>query len=580
MKASRLSPNLLYHFIFLLLAVAAVLFFKERLFVDSSYYIFKSINEGWFHIEHGRSILALSQLLPLFGKALGLSLKSLLILYSIGQVVFFYLIFLLLNNHFKASWAAICIPLVMLVGQEWLYFIPMLEIVWGALMAFLVMAIMRTDRWKDDKWLILMLFAWWFLLTSHPLNYLIAFVLLAYDLLDRRLLKRLHYPLIAFFLAALFVELIGSDSYENQKVVGLEDSTISLLKEPGFLIDSLLLLVKKYWLVLILGILSSIRFIISRKWLAAALWPMSFVLIYAAGLYRWDLTKDDWYTEVVFQPIIAISAILFAFSMLEKASSSVLTFSRWAFGLIFLGYGISVFYNAKPMQMRTAQIEQMIASMPHQKGLIYSENIRRPYQRIEWSLPVEALLLSACDGAEESVSLVTNIEMNYTNHRELLTDSSFLFRRFERMDYEDLDPEYFAFDKAGYKMLNTERGLDGLKERADKFEISPTTKDQMLKIPAADTSWVEVKIKNSSEIPIPSALSTKLYIASHWIQADTMVRWDGARTALQIDVIDSTKQHIRLHAPDMKGIYEVQFDMVREGEFWLGLKRRYTVQVY
>ena len=148
------------------------------------------------------------------------------------------------------------------------------------------------------------------------------------------------------------------------------------------------------------------------------------------------------------------------------------------------------------------------------------------------------------------------------------------------MDYEDLDPEYFAFDKAGYKMLNTERGLDGLKERADKFEISPTTKDQMLKIPAADTSWVEVKIKNSSEIPIPSALSTKLYIASHWIQADTMVRWDGARTALQIDVIDSTKQHIRLHAPDMKGIYEVQFDMVREGEFWLGLKRRYTVQVY
>lgn len=580
MKAYRLSPNLLYHLVFLLLAVAAVLFYKERLFVDSSYYIFKSINEGWFHIEHGRPVLALSQILPLLGKLIGLSLKSLLLIYSIGQVLFFYLIFLLLQHHFKLAWSGIAILMLVLVGQKWLYFIPMLELVWGAIMAILVLGIIRSNRWQDDKWLLLTLFAWWFLLTSHPLNYLTAGVIVFYDLIDRGWIKKLHYSLIGFFLAALFLELIGSDVYENQKLVGVEDSMISLIKEPGFIKDSLILLIKKYWLMMLLGLLTTFRFLFNRKWLAAALWPMSMLLIYAAGLYRWDLSQDDWYTEVVLQPIVSISMVLFVFSHLESMTFKSVRPLRWLFGFVFLGFAIAIFYQAKPMQKRTAQMEQLVAAMPFEKGVVNAQNIDQPYNNLEWSIPIEILLLSACDGPDEAVSLVSDIDMDYANHREMLNDSSFLFRRFERMDYNELDLEYFAFEKTKYRQLNTEKGLDGLQSRADQIKIKPTTINQIFKIPASDTSWVEVEISNTSDQTIPSALSTRLYLAAHWFHADTLYRWDGVRTALQMDVRDSILQHIRLYAPDVKGIYEVQFDMVREGEFWLGLKPKYTVQVF
>jgi hypothetical protein len=580
LKASRLSPNLLYHFIFLLLAVAAVLFFKERLFVDSSYYIFKSINEGWFHIEHGRSVLALSQILPLIGKAFGLSLKTLLIMYSFGQVLFFYLVFILMQHHFKLAWSGIAILMILLVGQKWLYFIPMLELLWGAIMAVLVLGIMRSDRWLDDKWLLLMLFAWWFLLTSHPLNYLTAVVIIWYDVNDRDWIKKLHYSLIGFFLAALFLELIGSDAYENQKLVGIDDSMITLIKEPAFIKASLMLLIEKYGLVILLGLLSTFRFLFNRKWLAAALWPMSMLLIYAAGLYRWNLSQDDWYTEVVLQPMVTISVILFVLSHLESLNIKYKPFVQSIFGFVLLAFGIAIFYQAKSMQLRTAQIEQLVEALPTQKGLFNAENLRRPYQNFEWSLPVEALLLSACEGPSAAVSLVSDIDMNYTNHLELLKASDILFRRFERMDYQELDTNYFAFEKSPYQSLNTEKGIEGLQDRAGQIAIHPTTKDQILKIPNADTTWVEVKIKNTSDKPIPSALSTRSYLAAHWFHADTLYEWDGARTALQMDVVDSIRQDVRLRAPEQKGIYEVQFDMVREGEFWLGLKSRYTVQVY
>jgi len=580
LKASKLSLNLLYHAIFLLLAIASLIFYKERLFVDSSYYIFKSINEGWFHIEHGRSILALSQILPLLGKAIGLPLQWLLVLYSFGQLLFFYSIFLLLHHHFKMRWAALCIPLIMLIGQKWLYFIPMLEIAWGGLMAILVMAIMRSDRWKDDKWLLIMIFAWWFLLTSHPLNYLTAAILIIYDLSDRKLIKKLHFSLIGLFAAALFVELIGSDSYENQKVIGFEESTLQLLVEPGFLLKSLILIMKKYWLIILIGLWSSIRFISKEKWLAAMLWPASMVAIYLAGLYRWDLSQDNWYTEVILQPAVTISSLLFALSLVEKASNRFLTISSWTFGLIFLGYGIAIFYQVKPMQNRTAQIEKIIEAMPAQKGVIQSANFARPYQSMEWSVPVEALLISACDGAESAVSLVTELDMNYTNHSELLTDSSFLFRRFERMDYEDLDSDYFVFKKSSYQKLNSEEGIEGLKSRREQIRIIPSTIDQIIKIPSQDTSWVKIGVFNSANQPIPSALSTNLFMATHWFHADTLYRWDGARTPLQMDVKDSILQDIRLRAPEKRGIYQIQFDMVKEGEYWMELKQRFTVQVF
>ena len=92
--------------------VMSVLLFKERLYADAAYYAFFTVNKGWFHIEHGRTVLALSQVLPLIGYYLGFPLKVLLVLWSFGHELFFYLLFLIILYPLKDRAGAFALLLV------------------------------------------------------------------------------------------------------------------------------------------------------------------------------------------------------------------------------------------------------------------------------------------------------------------------------------------------------------------------------------------------------------------------------------------------------------------------------------
>jgi len=73
--------------VLLFLAVFAWRFADERLYSDSGYYLARVINEGSFRVEHGRWVLALSQVLPLIGVKLGLPVTALIKLHSLNNVV-------------------------------------------------------------------------------------------------------------------------------------------------------------------------------------------------------------------------------------------------------------------------------------------------------------------------------------------------------------------------------------------------------------------------------------------------------------------------------------------------------------
>ncbi len=583
MKNSVPTYNWLFNSLFLLLAAMSVYFFKERLFVDSSYMIFKTINEGWFHIEHGRPAHGITQVLPLIGYALHLPLKYLLILYSLGQVFFFFLVNRLLTRVLKQHAASIALVGLMLIGQSWLYYIPMLEIVIGGALAVLVLSLMRTEKWKDDKWLVLLLISYWFVLSSHPLNYLTALVILVYDIADRGLNKKLHFSMLTFFLAAVFIEWLGHDSYEAQKVVALKDSGLKNLLSYDFLKKGLLLFVKSNWLVLIVGIWTTAAMFKRKKDLSFLIWPLSLLLLFAGAVYRWDISSDNWYTELVFQPLVSISLILFSFEIIDRSSQNAQKNWKHAFGLIYLAFAIAIAYNSSYMTDRVNQMERLTDHLQYQnsrKALIDLNNIERPYNNWEWSVPVEALLLSSIDGPNEGVSMITEVELDYNFNRKELGNSDLLFRMFEIIPYSELNPRYFQFEEGGYELVNSRVNEAEVKGMANKISIQPIGIDTIYKVQAGKEEWIDVSIQNEHYKKLPSSLETNLYIAPHWFHADTSYRWDGKRTPLELDIIGEHRQQIKILAPEETGIYEIQFDVVKEGEYWLGLKEKYLVQVY
>ena len=128
--------------------------------------------------------------------------------------------------------------------------------------------------------------------------------------------------------------------------------------------------------------------------------------------------------------------------------------------------------------------------------------------------------------------------------------------------------------------MNTSRRVEEVPAQKEKVSIHPPEEDSIYKVKAGKESWIDVVIENKHYNPLPSALEAQLFIASHWYRNDTLVEWDGLRTPLELDVIGKHRQKIRIMAPENKGIYEIQPDMVKEGAFWLMLQPKYIVQVY
>lgn len=93
---------LLGHLSLIVTAILAIYFFKERvLYVDPGQQLFEMINEGNYKVFVGRHSMMINQTIPLIAIKMGLSLKTLMIVYSISFVVIYYLCFLLSVYKFK-----------------------------------------------------------------------------------------------------------------------------------------------------------------------------------------------------------------------------------------------------------------------------------------------------------------------------------------------------------------------------------------------------------------------------------------------------------------------------------------------
>ena len=79
------------HGVFLWLAVLAVWFHQERLYADAAYYLIHSLDAGFPRVDHERYTLVLAALPPLAAMYLGLSLKAIIIVSSLGHVLWAWL---------------------------------------------------------------------------------------------------------------------------------------------------------------------------------------------------------------------------------------------------------------------------------------------------------------------------------------------------------------------------------------------------------------------------------------------------------------------------------------------------------
>ena len=556
------------HLVFGILILLSIILYKERLFVDASYYFFKAINSGSFHVEHGRLVLAISQIGPLLASFLGLPLKFVMLIASVGNELFYYSVFLLTYYGLKDRIAGIAVLAIHLIGQTWLFYVPMAEIYYGAALMVPFMVILKSNRYKDQKYLLLLFLLQWLIMTSHPLNFsLIAFVLIA-DFLENKWNSKIYVQIALLALLGLIVQLTAADAYEQDKLSVLSSPVnLNNLLDGTYLKELIIYLLSYYYeLVLILIATIIISFKNGKKLSLVILFFFLGAVVLIAN-YRGIANTNTWYTEIMYAPLVSLVVLFFSFYNLNKQNEKTFVNFISVIILILLPRLAMIWNGGEDLRNRMTQIEYLTDQLQDKGGskyLIEEENYSRDYSLMTWSNPLDVLMNSALDGAENTISLCTVGEFKFEKNASKLNDSNFIFRRFEVHPNHFLNDSYFELNKEKYTALNTSKEVDDIGRLDSTLTVHLIEEFKSAK--AKDSAYVWVKIFNGSGISIPSLPREKIYLSYLWYKDNSLVEGATFKTPLMIDVEGDFIQDIKLAFPKSKGEYQVEIALYLNGK--------------
>jgi hypothetical protein len=447
--------------VYVCLFVFASIAWFERMNSDAGYYLFHSINKKFFYVEHGRLVLAIAEVTPLFFTWLGLPLKWVVWVYSTGHVLFFSTS-AFYSRRISGNWnIPLAISLCAFMGLRESVFTPQFELYYGLVFLLLATAIYQRYRqaWNPGS-LIMLLVVLVFAITSHPMALLCCFWLFALLSAERRAFNIREFAVLAGLAVLYFVwKKATASGYESGKF----DLYWNAIKEGKFLevfsngnfVKQLFVLLRYYPDVLLLFLFGIFHLLRSRKALSAATYT-AFVLffLFLVWMLYPDSTQVFRYLEQVYFPFV-FAAICF---VLLRNQVSYVLLGIAVLTLLFRGVTIGKSY--RKFEARTALMDRFIDHAANSKGQRFYVGVddmgAEQFDLADWSYGFESMVRSRiCVG--KTISIVTQEDLDFENNANLLRDDEYLFRRWEREKTSTLNQEYFKMDSGKYRYLLPEK---------------------------------------------------------------------------------------------------------------------------
>lgn len=445
--------SLIYLFILLLLAL---FFYKERmLFLDAPWIVFHIINTKFFCIQEHRYGSFLTQLFPLIGVKLKLSINSILLLYSASfNLLYLAIGFILLRmKQYK------------LLILEALYFSLLLsssfywtnnELHQGMAWLFLLFGFVfyaETQQFNSVfKYLGFIILAFLSLFT-HPLILLVCGFLWVFFLLnsfDKKIENKtlIIYTCLLASLAIIKYYWSKNGWYDGNKIEMILNTNLKSFTKmlQG---DALKMIAQKtidnYWISLLIG-LSGIWFLLfSKKY-----FQLFFILISIFGftfliaLINYE-SPNFFYLESELMPVSIFLCIVFVWEMAKQMPVKVLFVGMILLFSVRLGYIIDASTNyTKRISYLAADVNFAITK-DAQKLIIIKEKdaMARDYKyTMTWALPVETLMYSAI--TQKQLTTIAYLDSAELHKMGSLTNEVFV-TPFFKIPKDKWDKKYFPF---------------------------------------------------------------------------------------------------------------------------------------
>ena len=440
--------------------ILSVVFMQERLFADASYYFFHTINQGYPQVDHQRFVLAISETLPLVGSYLGLPMKGLVALYSIGHVLFAFVLFQQVYLKHGSVGHGLMVLLLQFTGFTILWFSPMLEFWYGLILLVFLDHRFYARKTSGFKNLALIAALSITILFSHPENFIGFLFVVMYRWLGGKIpLKWIGVAVGLMIIVAAFKFMTFSD-YEAGKVgkAGKISSggPFDMFGIP-YLIKLGQMLMEHYYDCLIYLMLGMVILLKRRSFLKAGTlgaFSLGFIIFINVALQRNEFSR---HTESFYLPLTFLYSVCMAWPLIQPK----LKIAMAALLIVFSGFRMfDIIEIGNGLKQRSAQMNEFIniARADHSRKMILkTANITTDFSHIGWSYPIESLVVSAMDGSDLCTSIIFDEDLGYGKNDSLSTPENFLLRRWEMFRNDEVNQEYFQLPEAEYSWSEIKR---------------------------------------------------------------------------------------------------------------------------
>lgn len=407
------------HLLFLGLFILSLIHFRERVVqVDSALQFFKWVQVDGVEVEAHRYTAVFPQLMVKVFRYLRVDLVLLMQVASAAHVLVGWLIYTLAAHLWRVPWVALGSALAAVLCTRLTFYGMVLEANYLLSYPFLLAAVIQGPmlRQRDRGALALSVLALLMLLFVHPVASLVAlFVLVHYFLTEPRLRGPLTILILITVIWAATSRLVFSPSGYEQGLYasawegwGLWKSVMDL-PSTDFLLghtwrDTSLYLPMWTLLVVTLAVLGFLR-----KWK-----QMLFLLLAVLGFLMLTLlTYHSGETALMMEKNFVPLATLIALPLMGLVVRASLMWKR----LALLGFVLVLFiqfrgisFASRPMKERYQAIAELVEAAEQagmRKAEVAPELMDNSKVGVAWALPFESLLVSAQNGPDRSVTLIS-----------------------------------------------------------------------------------------------------------------------------------------------------------------------------
>ena len=442
------------------LFVGAIVFYKERVsFADTSFYFFTVINSKGFCIQHNRFGAFITQLLPLLGLKLHLSLKTLLFSYAISFNMFFLIVACLLVYRYKQYRLAILMSLYYFLFVSASFFWVNDEIHVAIAFMFLFFGVMLhlgNRKVNIFMFLVPFLLLCFLAISTHFIAIIPMFFLWVYFILEKKNWPFSKNSTIGLSCTIILVIIIKSICtpmlpYDKEHFHGLTHISLSdiinVFRTPVVQMF-LQRCIVNYWcgaIVFVLGIASLLRK--GEKLLAA--WTiiacLGYLILMGITYANLDNNVFLFHIETEWTSLAIIVSTPFVFSFLPGLKTSIAGCLLTGIFVVRIVYILSFL---SPFTLRNEMKEQILSQM-RKKGItklaLYNDPHLMSVAILDWALPFESILLSSTDADKPQLTfLFVNPDDKQTI--EELNNPKDFYHAWMMFPYKDLNKQYFNID--------------------------------------------------------------------------------------------------------------------------------------